>query len=82
LQYQGLPINERCSLSGYEYENFCCIKELNCLDRKVAEDVFRDVVDEYKDQGKTPKKIETKIARRSGQVGSEILVLVAAHWAM
>jgi len=40
------------------------------------------VVDEYKDQGKTPKKIETKIARRSGQVGSEILVLVAAHWAM
>jgi hypothetical protein len=66
LRDERLPIDERRGVTRDEYEDLGCIKEFDCLDGKIAEDILRDVIDEYKYQSKTTEEIKTEIARRSG----------------
>jgi hypothetical protein len=35
------------------------------LDGEIAEDVLRNMIDKYEDQGEAAKEVEAKIARRS-----------------
>jgi hypothetical protein len=55
-------IDEGGRETGNEDENFRRVEETKCLERKVAEDVFRDVVNEDEDQCYASKEIEAEIA--------------------
>jgi hypothetical protein len=81
LQDQRLPIHESGGVTRDEYEHLGGIKESDRLDGKVAEDILRDVIDEYKYQRKTTEKIQAEIARRSRQWRARKLALVAARCA-
>jgi hypothetical protein len=57
LRDECLAVYESSRVTRYEYEDLGCIKESDCLDGKIAEDVLWDVIDEYEYQSKTTEKI-------------------------
>src|SRR5438045_3787508 len=44
-------VDEGRGEAGDENENFCRVEKAKCLQRKIAEDVFRNVINKDKDQG-------------------------------
>jgi hypothetical protein len=57
LHREYSAIDEGCRIPRDEDKYFSRVIELECLQGKIAEDIFRDVIDKDKNQRETTKKV-------------------------